>query len=110
MLTVEYFSDLPAFSFAGHANSGPKGKDIVCAGASALFFTLIRCLDKLDDDFEPEVFKYGDRTNITLDPPISGMHDVKLLFGAFAEGFEMLGNKYPDNVRFVKDPQLGVKQ
>ena len=104
MLTIEYFDYLPAFSFRGHANSGPKGKDLVCAGASALFFTLIKYLDKLEDEFEPEVYEYNGRINICLDPPVSLMHDARLLFEAFATGFEMLAHDFPDNVRFVKNP------
>ncbi len=104
MLTVEYFDDLPAFSFAGHALFAPKGGDLVCAGASALFFTLIKYLDRLEDEFEPEVFEYNGRINICLDPPTALMHDAKLLFEAFATGFEMLAKDFPENVRFVKDP------
>ena len=104
MLTVEYFDYLPAFSFRGHANSGPKGKDLVCAGASALFFTLIKYLDRLEDEFEPEVYEYDGRINICIDPPVSLMHDARLLFEAFATGFEMLSKDYPDNVKFIKDP------
>ncbi len=104
MLKVEYFSRIPALSLAGHAGSGPKGQDLVCAGASALFFTLIGYLGRLGEEFEPEIFKYGDRINITLDPPISLMHDARLLLGAFALGFELLSEKYPENVEYVKDP------
>ena len=110
MLTVEYFPRVPALSFTGHAGSGPVGEDLVCAGASALFFTLIGYLDRLDEEFEPEVFKYGDRINITLDPPIYLRHDARLLLGAFAGGFEMLGEKYPENVKFVKDPPVTAEE
>ncbi len=106
MLTIEYFDNLPAFSFCGHANSGPKGKDLVCAGASALFFTLIRYLDKLEDELEPEVYEYNGRINICLDPPVALMHDARLLFEVFATGFEMLAKDYPNNIRFVKNPPM----
>ena len=104
MLTVEYFPRVPALSFTGHAGSGPFGEDLVCAGASALLYTLIKYLDKLEDEFEPEVFEYNGRINICLDPPVSLMHDARLLFEAFATGFEMLSKDYPDNVKFIKDP------
>ena len=104
MLTIEYFSHLPAFSISGHAKEAPRGADIVCAGASALLYTLIKYLDKLEDEFEPEVFEYNGRINICLNPPVSIMHDAKLLFEAFATGFEMLAHDFPDNVRFVKNP------
>ena len=110
MLKVEYFPRIPALSLAGHAGSGPKGQDLVCAGASALFFALIGYLDSLGEEFEPEIFKYGDRINITLDPPISLMHDARLLLGAFALGFELLSEKYPDNVEYVKDPPVEADQ
>ena len=110
MLKVEYFSRIPALSLAGHAGSAPKGEDLVCAGASALFFALIRYLDSLGEEFEPEIFKYGDRINITLDPPISLMHDARLLLGAFALGFEMVSYKYTENVEYVKDPPVEADQ
>ena len=104
MLTIEYFSHLPAFSMSGHAKEAPRGADIVCAGASALLYTLIKYLDKLEDEFEPEVFEYNGRINICLDPPVSLMHDARLLFEAFATGFEMLSKDYPNNVKYIKDP------
>ena len=104
MFTIEYFSHLPAFSISGHAKEAPRGADIVCAGASALLYTLIKYLDRLEDEFEPEVFEYNGRINICLDPPVSLMHDARLLFEAFATGFEMLSKDYPDNVKFIKDP------
>ena len=110
MLTIEYFPRVPALSFTGHAGSGPFGEDLVCAGASALFFTLIGYLDRLDEEFEPELLEYGDRINITLDPPKYRMQDARLLLGAFAGGFEMLGEKYPENVKFIKDPPHSAEE
>ena len=104
MLKVEYFSDLPAFSFVGHAQFAPFGGDVICSGASTLLFTLIECLEKLEDDFDVEICETDERLNISLDPPISLRHDAKLLFEIFATGFEMLSKDFPDYVRFIKDP------
>ncbi|MDF0479406.1 ribosomal-processing cysteine protease Prp [Vagococcus sp. PNs007] len=36
-----------SFELSGHANSGPYGSDIVCAGVSALAFNTINSIDAL---------------------------------------------------------------
>jgi uncharacterized protein YsxB (DUF464 family) len=36
-----------SFEMSGHANSGPHGQDIVCAGASAVSFGTINAIDTL---------------------------------------------------------------
>ena len=110
MLTIEYFSHLPAFSMSGHAKEAPRGADIVCAGASALLFTLIAMLDGKEDDLCPEFFEHNDHYNITCQPELRYMPDALGIFRDFAKGFEFLARYYPDYVKFIKDPPLSAKK
>ena len=74
---------------SGHAKEAPRGADIVCAGASALLYTLIKYLDKLEDEFEPEVFEYNGRIQYNLSARLYRyMPDALGIFRDFATGFE----------------------
>ncbi|WP_368652197.1 ribosomal-processing cysteine protease Prp [Ornithinibacillus sp. 4-3] len=50
MITVKLFknnNDITAFEISGHANSGPYGYDLVCAGVSAVSFGAVNAIIEL---------------------------------------------------------------
>ena len=80
----------------GHANYADKGKDIVCAGVSALVQALIGWIEE-----HPE---YADMVSIDeihnevlID--CTGGEDVKAVFLMAAIGIEQIANVYPDHVQ-----------
>jgi len=79
----------------GHANYAETGKDIVCAGVTALTQTLIRALEGLiKDEIEYEVspgradIYYGNLSE-----------EGKLLVDSFFIGVCSIADEFPDHVR-----------
>ena len=79
----------------GHANYAEDGKDIVCAGVTALTQTLIRSLEELvGDEVEYEIspgrvdIHYGDLSE-----------EGKLLVDSFFIGICQIADEFPDHVR-----------
>ena len=82
---------------SGHANYAVEGKDIVCAGATALAQTLVTSIenlteDKIKYDISPGRvdIKYGDLSEKS-----------RTLVDSFFIGVCMLAVEFPDNVRIV---------
>lgn len=84
------------FYITGHANYAERGKDIVCAGVSALAITLENALQELSD--VPIVKKgyISDESERTLIPVPSDKTD--LLFEYFRIGIEGIQEAFPNNV------------
>lgn len=81
----------------GHAGYAENGKDIVCAGVTALTQTLIRSMENLtSDEIEYEI-----------SPGRADIHcgdlseDSKLLVDSFFLGVCMIANEFPDHVRIM---------
>ena len=81
----------------GHAGYAETGKDIVCAGVTALTQTLIRSMQGLTrDKVEYEVspgradIQYGDLSE-----------EGKLLVDSFFIGICQIADEFPENVRIV---------
>lgn len=80
---------------SGHAGYAAAGKDIVCAGVTALTMSLVRSLSDLTEDkIEYEIspgrvdIYYGDLSEAG-----------KLLVDSFFIGICLIAEEYPDNVR-----------
>ena len=82
----------------GHAHYAEPGKDIVCAGVSALVQTLIQSIEELT----------ADKIQYSMQP---GPVDIKfrdlsehaqLLVNSFFVGIDMIASEYPDNVKLTK--------
>lgn len=80
----------------GHANYAEYGKDIVCAGVSALVQALIGWCEE----------NYDTVNCISIDPKegeviisCDGGNDVAAVFYMASVGMEQLANNYPDHVQ-----------
>jgi uncharacterized protein YsxB (DUF464 family) len=85
----------------GHADYADKGKDIVCAGASALMYTLANYLEQIgaddlmgsdDDDFFVEC---------------KGLYHDEAVHTAFRMtvfGLSLLQEQYPDYISVTEEP------
>ena len=95
MIDVKVRSD--GITVNGHAEYDEYGKDIVCAGVTALVETLIASIEKLTSDkTEYDIssgkayIKYRDLSE-----------NAKTLVDSFFIGFCMIANEFPNNVRIV---------
>ena len=81
----------------GHAGYSEPGKDIVCAGVSALVQTLIQSVEELTDD----KISYSVYPGFTYIKFRNLSEKSKTLFDSFFIGVSMIAEEYPDNVRIA---------
>lgn len=84
---------------SGHAGFSAAGTDIVCAAASALFYTLARELDHRKIEFIMTE-RAGTGADIIAYPPDGFTLDTDVVFETICTGYMMLAEEYPENVTF----------
>lgn len=87
-------------SLYGHAGYAPSGQDIVCAGVSTLYGTLLRVLGDLDySDRCLHVYDDGCERIISFTPD-STEHGVTVshVFDTIWAGILLLAETYPDYI------------
>lgn len=95
---IEINRNKDGISMRGHAQYAEIGKDIVCAGVSALVQTLIQSIEELTTD----KIKY-DMSPGRVDIYFGNLSErAQLLVDSFFVGVEMIASEYPDNVKLTK--------
>lgn len=80
---------------SGHANYAGVGKDIVCAGVTALVQTLIKSVDDLTEEKIEYEISPG-----KVDIHYRNLSEAgKLLVDSFFIGICMIADEFPDHVR-----------
>ena len=102
MTSVEFTQSdrLICFSCKGHADFAEKGKDIVCAGISALCMALLKRITELQKENQTEIKEY-----IVSDGCLI-LHFTRTLksedcIETVKCGFEAITRAYPENCRIV---------
>lgn len=83
----------------GHAGYDVEGRDIVCAGFSALVYTLIESIQRLTNTKIDATVKSG-YTKIELPNNIS--KECKLIVESFLLGVEMMAESYPQYIKLTE--------
>ena len=91
MIRGIYDEDNLIIILSGHADYAPKGKDIVCAGVSALAFTYAKHLGG-----------YERKENGMILKAKSKDESEKMLFKMITEGMRLIANDYPKNFLLTK--------
>lgn len=103
MIEITYYKGHNRATITGHAQSGEPGKDLVCAGVTALVYTLASNVQNLEGTGLVK------EMHITLEPgnaciscrPVSRMRSmVHLIFAAICIGLEQMAVTYPDFVHY----------
>ncbi len=89
-------SDIVSLEVKGHANSAPHGKDLVCAGVSAVMLGL----NALTDDDNYDLKQNEGHVLITAKNTVTE-HD-RIVFSTIEKQLESLASSYPDNVRLER--------
>lgn len=90
-------------SVKGHAYYAKPGEDVVCAGVSALLFSLIESLDALT----PDKIEYLILAKGNIEIKHGNLSErAKLLIDSFFVGVQLIVEKYPGYVRVEKSPKL----
>lgn len=88
---------IDAFRISGHADSGPYGYDLVCAGVSAVSFGAINAVMKLcDTDLAIEQADEGGNLQVSLPSHLhkNEMEKVQLLFESMIISLETIEQEY----------------
>lgn len=103
MIKVIYDRDKTRVSIEGHAESGEKGHDLVCASVSILAYTLASFVQNMKEAkqvYNPKTdLREGDAL-ICCEPPSKYKNSVTLVFDSICGGFQLLARDYPEYVSF----------
>lgn len=103
MIKVVYNRVIPSVTMEGHAGSGEKGHDLVCASVSILAYTLASLVESMDHGIQVQgatVELNDGGARISCEPIGDYSHPIKLMFDTICTGFEILAEEYPDNVSY----------
>jgi uncharacterized protein YsxB (DUF464 family) len=105
MTEIIYNRKCHILSLKGHAGYAERGKDIVCAGISALTLNLSNILDKMAAEEMVEVSQLaGDgRLYIQVIPQWQYEEEVTKIFDYTINGLKLIAGQYPEYVRIKKD-------
>lgn len=86
----------------GHANYDEKGKDIVCAGVSTLFFTLYNTLadvnEQMLNDLTPKYDEESGMGSVECVPKKEYRGNIQLIYMTVLTGLQLMADNYPDYV------------
>ena len=103
MIHVTYDRQHNRLIAKGHAGSGPRGKDLVCAAVSALVLTLGADVADLaaDEKVRRHVLRLEPGDSFISCIPNAKMGPVvKLIFDSVCSGFELLETLYPQYIQY----------
>ena len=97
MITARYTTDgsVHNLTVAGHANYDEYGRDIVCAGVSALVQALIGWIEESFYSGYIDVNANGGEVEISCE----GGDDVAAVFNLATIGLMQIADSYPDHVQ-----------
>ena len=103
MTTVTFDPKTLELEIKGHAGQNTKGKDIVCAAISTLFYTLGQALIDSEDMLEEKpIFKDEDGAGYLCCKPKEEYEcNIARSYWTILEGFELLSKNYPKYVNLV---------
>ena len=88
---------------SGHAGHGPRGFDVICAGASVLAYTAAQCLDLMaqEDKLEagPVLSIRDGRMSVSVIPKAEHHNEALHVLWQAEVGFTLLCRSYPENVK-----------
>ena len=103
MIKVTYHRNFHRVTVEGHANSGEPGHDLVCAGVSALAYTLAANVAHLADNghvrIESMELSPG-KAEISCKPRSGARATVGMVFQAVCVGFEILAKDYSQYIQY----------
>lgn len=103
MIQVTYFRKYNRLTVTGHAESAEPGKDLVCASASMLAYTLAANVANMADNGQvraPIVKMDEGDTEISCNPRHNLKATVTLVFDSVCVGFDMLAHEYPEYISY----------
>ena len=103
MIKVEYDRNFHKVTVEGHALSGEAGHDLVCAAASILVHTLAASVSNMQEHehLRDSVIEVNEgKAVIKCRPQTQFRAVVAIIFDNICGGFELLSDKYPENISY----------
>lgn len=104
MIQAVYDRENLRVAVKGHANSGEKGHDLVCAAASILVYTLAGQVAQMSTDKQRvrrPVIDLNDGSATVACCPVHGNRAVvTLVYDSICAGFDILQQRYPENIKY----------
>ena len=103
MIQVVYYRPYNRLTIEGHALAGEPGKDLVCAGCSALAYTLAANVGNLENNGQVKdviVKLEPGKAEISCRPRTKYTAMVARIFEAVCVGFEMLAASNPQYISY----------
>ena len=87
----------------GHAGAGDYGKDIVCAGISAIMTSLGQYMLRYEDGMRPVLSLRGGESKIRGRPIPGWKTRTREAFRQACDGLMIMAESYPDHVSYEED-------
>ena len=103
MIEITYYRKTHRVTVKGHAGSAEEGKDLVCAGVTALCYTLglnVQELAKSKHVRRPKVKLWKGMADIACDPVHEMQAVVTAIFDSMAMGLEYIAANNPLYARY----------
>ena len=102
MIEIVYHPEHYRLTVKGHAGYDVPGKDIVCAGVSALTCTLAEDIIALEGSLRepPHILLDEGNAEIECKPRSNQKSIVRLVMNSVCAGFAMMADKYSEHVTY----------
>ena len=103
MIQAIYYRSYNRLTVTGHANSAEPGRDLVCASASMLAYTLAANVAAMADTGlvrQPIIRNNEGDTEISCNPRHNLKNTVTLVFDSICAGFDLLAHDYPEYISY----------
>lgn len=104
MINIEYNREDLTLKMRGHANAGEPGKDIVCAAASILAYTLgqnVRWMESANVAKDVHII-LEEGEAVIMSKPVGERETLECIYDTVTTGFTLLQGSYPDKVKFIE--------
>ena len=105
MIKIAYYPKFHQLTIEGHAGSAPKGEDLICAGVSALWHTLVaNAMGWKDQGYlmDLRVQEIEGYCQLSYVPRSRYGNILGVITGSITVGLERLAMDYPKNIQFVR--------
>lgn len=100
MIEVLYHRERHRLTVKGHAGSGEKGHDLVCAAASILAYTLGQAVIQSSVALDKVIKLEEGDAEISCTPQVRFKNTLTLVFDTICTGFDILAQQYPENIKY----------
>lgn len=92
-------------TITGHAGAAQEGKDVICAGASTLAYTVAQCIMRMHEEGKlmglPSIEMVSGNMSVSCNIAPEHVEEADTIFRTAETGFLILEDSYPERVRVI---------